>query len=263
MHLICLRGVFTRKAEGRLYAITGNSDMVTQIRCQEGDFALLGSDKFDELEDAAELGYEVVGKLACRFVLAAPEDGEVSENLQVATSYPRAFQKFLASTGIQAQISRQMPGKVESAPERGFANAIFDITQTGESLCANKLRVIKGGEQLQLGGLWLTDNKELDDLDMAGYLASLQTIMQRKQALVDGKLPTTYTEQLLDDVNERVKKLSSESGELVREMCRPDFGRQRFIGEASDLVYAVEVACAAQGISFIQVLNELANRNNQ
>lgn len=236
--------------------------MVTQIRCREGDFALLGSDKYDELEDTKGLGYEVVGKLACRFVLAAPEDGEVSENLQVATSYPRAFQKFLASTDIQAQISRQMPGKVESAPARGFANAIFDITQTGESLAANKLRVIKGGEQLQLGGLWLADKNESEKLDITGYLASLQTILRRSQDLSAGRPPETYTERLLYDVNEQVKKLSSESGELVREMCRPDFGRQRFIGEASDLVYAVEVACAAQGISFVNVLNELANRNN-
>lgn len=96
---------------------------------------------------------------------------------------------------------------------------------------------------------------------MTAYSRSLEVIEGRAKGLAAGKTPDTYTERLLADQNERVKKLGSETVELVREECRPDFDPNRFIGEAADLVYAVEVLVAARGLSFALVLDELACRN--
>jgi phosphoribosyl-ATP pyrophosphohydrolase/phosphoribosyl-AMP cyclohydrolase len=96
---------------------------------------------------------------------------------------------------------------------------------------------------------------------MAAYAESLEVIEGRAQGLAAGKQPETYTEKLLADQNERIKKLGSEAAELVREECRPDFDADRFIGEAADLVYAVQVAVVAKGQSFLLVLGELARRN--
>jgi phosphoribosyl-ATP pyrophosphohydrolase len=99
------------------------------------------------------------------------------------------------------------------------------------------------------------------ELDVESYLASLDTIAARAQPVLAGETPTTYTQKLLADQNKRVQKLGTEAVELVREDCRPDFDEERFTGEAADTVYAVEVICAARGVAFVNVLNELARRN--
>ena len=263
MHRTLRRGVFTRKAEGKLYSITSNGEIAEQILNEEAGFALLGSDKFDELTETASLGYEAVGKLPCQFVFAAPEGVILPPSPTVATSYPRAFQRFVETSDNAARLGRIMSGKVESAPARGLSDAIFDICESGTSLTANGLSVRYWGEQLQLGALWLKEGNGQPPLDLQGYCASLQTIAERAKDVREGKIPSTYTEKLLASQNERVKKIASEAGELVQEMARPDFDQGRFVGEASDVVYAVCVACEAQGVPFGLVLNELANRNRK
>ena len=100
-----------------------------------------------------------------------------------------------------------------------------------------------------------------EKIDIEGYLASLATIKRRQERLLLGNIPQTYTESLLADQNKRVKKLGSETVELVREECRPDFDTPRFLNEAADLVYSTEVLVIARDLSFISVLNELARRN--
>ncbi len=105
-------------------------------------------------------------------------------------------------------------------------------------------------------------SEQWTELDLDGYLASLETIAERAEGIRAGKEPATYTEELLADQNKRLQKLGSETIELAREECRPDFDEGRFRGEAADVVYAVEVICAARGVAFVTVLNELARRNN-
>lgn len=101
----------------------------------------------------------------------------------------------------------------------------------------------------------------MKDLDITGYLGSLDTIAGRQARLEAGEEPATYTQRLLADQNKRLQKLGSETVELVREDCRPDFDADRFVGEAADVMYAIEVVVAARGLSFGLVLNELARRN--
>ncbi len=98
-------------------------------------------------------------------------------------------------------------------------------------------------------------------VDVPGYLASLATLEERAARLRVGEPPATYTQELMADQNKRVKKLGSESAELVREECRPDFDPERLLGEAADLTYAVEVMVSSRGLPFASVLNELARRN--
>jgi phosphoribosyl-AMP cyclohydrolase / phosphoribosyl-ATP pyrophosphohydrolase len=106
-----------------------------------------------------------------------------------------------------------------------------------------------------------SDTANEPQVNMAGYLGSLETIASRYDSLQAGEAATTYTQKLLVDQNARVKKLGTEAVELVREECRPDFNQDAFIGEAADLVYAAEVMVAARGIPFAAVLNELAERD--
>lgn len=90
--------------------------------------------------------------------------------------------------------------------------------------------------------------------NIEGYIASVQTIESKARDIWAGKDPETYTEILLSDQNKRIQKLACEVGELVREECRPDFDKDRFIGEAADTVYALEVMVAARGLSIFDAM---------
>jgi ATP phosphoribosyltransferase len=120
------------------------------------DFALLGSDKYGELARPDGFCYEPVGKLACRFVLAAPHDQafKLEAPLRVATSYPNALGNFLGACSLNACLGPIRQGKVEGAVGLGIADAIFDICETCASLAANNLEILAEGEPLELGGLW-------------------------------------------------------------------------------------------------------------
>lgn len=93
------------------------------------------------------------------------------------------------------------------------------------------------------------------------YLNSIEVIAEKAKRIREGEEPSTYTEWLLADDNKRIKKISSEVGELIREVCRPDFDQGRFVGEAADVLYALETVVMAEGVEFIEVFDELARRN--
>lgn len=72
----------------------------------------------------------------------------------VATSYPTAWRRFATTTGCGYRLGRMPKGKVESAPARGWAAAIYDIVQTGRSLAENGLEIKQLGPRIALGGMW-------------------------------------------------------------------------------------------------------------
>lgn len=61
-----------------------------------------------------------------------------SKSLSIATSYPNITQAFCKGHGINADII-EMSGAVELAPKLGLADAIADITSSGETLRINDL----------------------------------------------------------------------------------------------------------------------------
>lgn len=89
------------------------------------------------------------------------------------------------------------------------------------------------------------------------YANSLATIDARAAAIRNGKMPETYTELLLADQNKRVQKLCSEVGELVREDIRRDYDESRFVGEAADVVYSLEVVAAARQVPFLGIFAKI------
>lgn len=82
----------------------------------------------------------------CALVLAAPVVGAVQtmadlNNQRIATSYPASLKRFLIERNITAEVV-ELRGSVEVAPHLGLADAVCDITQTGATLRANKLKII-------------------------------------------------------------------------------------------------------------------------
>ncbi|HVX56194.1 MAG TPA: hypothetical protein VHA37_00545 [Candidatus Saccharimonadales bacterium] len=91
----------------------------------------------------------------------------------------------------------------------------------------------------------------MDKPKIEAFRASLSTIEARAAAVRAGKIPETYTEKLIASQNNRVKKLTSEVGELVREDWRPDFSAGCLVGEAADVNYSVSVMTAARGLPML------------
>src|SRR5690606_17099310 len=66
--------------------------------------------------------------------------------LRIATKYWRLTQKFFSSQhGIQVYRIVESLGATEGAPAAGSADVIVDITSTGSTLRANKLKILDDG----------------------------------------------------------------------------------------------------------------------
>ena len=69
--------------------------------------------------------------------------------LRIATKYPNLTRQFLYSKGVTQFQLVQSLGSTEVAPYTGTAEVISDITSSGATLKANKLRILKDGEILK------------------------------------------------------------------------------------------------------------------
>lgn len=131
------------------YLLTKPSDVPAMVYYGAADLALAGSDVIEESGIAlAELLDTGRGK--CFMAIAGPPhaaekfNGHVSRlmGLRVATKYARIAERTFASWGVQIKILK-LNGSVELAPALKLSDCIFDIVQTGNTLRANGLRIIK------------------------------------------------------------------------------------------------------------------------
>ena len=121
-------------------------DVPIYIQYGATDLGLTGHDVILEREaDVHELLDLGFGK--SRLVVAVPENlainsiNDVPAVARVATEYPNLCQKYFDSVGKQVEIL-VVRGTAELAPKLELAQIIVDITETGETLRKNKLKVI-------------------------------------------------------------------------------------------------------------------------
>src|SRR6266571_4604965 len=106
------------------------------------DWVLENDAKVVEL---AELVFSKVSKRPVRWVLAVPNDSPVQEaqdlrGKRIATEVVNLTRRWLARHGVEAQVEFSW-GATEVKPPR-LADAIVEVTETGSSLRANRLRII-------------------------------------------------------------------------------------------------------------------------
>ena len=83
----------------------------------------------------------------CTMVVAVKEEEpynsveELPNGLKVATSFPNVAKKHFAQFGKKAEIAK-VEGATEIMPRMGLVDAIVDITSSGSTLKANKLKII-------------------------------------------------------------------------------------------------------------------------
>ena len=153
------RAGFHLSVSGRSYfpAIDDDDIAVVMFRAQEMsryvedgvlDLGITGSDWIAEngsdVVEVAELVYSKQSLRPARWVLAVPEESSVQkvEDLAggiIATELVNTTRKYLADKGVEAKVEFSW-GATEVKAR--LVDAIVDVTETGSSLQANRLRVI-------------------------------------------------------------------------------------------------------------------------
>ncbi|MEI8233927.1 MAG: ATP phosphoribosyltransferase [Verrucomicrobiota bacterium] len=114
------------------------------------DFGLTGRDwvveNDSDVETLGELTFSKVSSAPTRWVLVVPEDSPIrcAQDLQgkvIATEAVGMTRRFLAKNGVEAKVEFSWGATEVKVPD--LVDAIVDVTETGSSLRANKLRIVE------------------------------------------------------------------------------------------------------------------------
>jgi ATP phosphoribosyltransferase len=181
-------------AERQLYANTADPD-ITVLYARAADIpeyvadgaADLGITGYDQVQESEtdtvrELLDLEFGK--CRLVLAAPEDGDITEPADlagktVAPEFPNVTRAYFDEQGADPDIV-EVTGATELTPHVEMADAIVDITSTGTTLRVNRLDVVD--EVLQSSVRLFGHEDVLDDPKVEQVVTALGSVLE-----ADGK----------------------------------------------------------------------------
>ena len=98
-----------------------------------------------DVHEVMDLCYSKQSMRPCRWVLAGPEDSPVKsvkdlEGKHIATEAVKMAQAYLEKNGVQAEVEFSWGATEVKTPD--LVDAIVEITETGSSLRANKLRIV-------------------------------------------------------------------------------------------------------------------------
>ena len=99
-----------------------------------------------DVVEVCELGYSRASRNPARWVLAVPEDSPIQtvadlKGRRIATELVATTKKFLKQKGVAAEVEFSWGATEVKVPD--LVDAIVDITETGGSLRANKLRIVE------------------------------------------------------------------------------------------------------------------------
>lgn len=118
-----------------------NSDIPVYVGDGVADFGIVGENVLIEQECRLPM-VKKLGFGKCSLVIAAPKMIKDLSEERIATSYPNTLKKYLREKKINASIIK-INGSVEICPGLGLSDAICDITQTGQTLRKNGLKVVE------------------------------------------------------------------------------------------------------------------------
>jgi ATP phosphoribosyltransferase len=124
-------------------------EMARYVETGALDAGITGHDWVEETRadvlELAELIYAKQRLARVKWVLAVPEDSAIREprDLQdkvIATEVVGITEKYLARHGVKARVEFSWGATEVKVPQ--LADAIVEVTETGSSLCANRLRIL-------------------------------------------------------------------------------------------------------------------------
>lgn len=122
-----------------------DDDIPTYVERGVADFGIVGENVLFEKNRPVQVFKELSFGF-CKLVIAVPSNCkalliEDLAGMSIATAYPSLLKRFLDKENVSATIIK-LAGSVEIAPRIGFADAVCDLTQTGNTLRENGLRPI-------------------------------------------------------------------------------------------------------------------------
>src|SRR4051812_21656806 len=124
------------------------ADVPTYVQYGAADLGVAGRDLLAEHGGQGLYQPLDLGIARCRMVVAAPEDFDYASavrqgaRLRVATKYVGTAREHFAAKGMHVDLIH-LYGSMELAPLVGLADAIVDLVDTGNTLRANRLRVVE------------------------------------------------------------------------------------------------------------------------
>ena len=124
------------------------ADVPTYVQYGAAELGVAGKDVL--LEHGGEGLYQPLdlGIAACRMVVAVAEGFDYAgavrrgARLRVATKYMQTAREHFSAKGVHVDLIR-LYGSMELAPLLGLADAVVDLVATGNTLRANRLRVVE------------------------------------------------------------------------------------------------------------------------
>ena len=117
-------------------------DVITYVGAGVCDIGIVGKDVIMEKGGTFYEYFDLdIGK--CKMILAAKDKSffEGYKTKTIATKYPEITAKYFAKKSMDVRIIK-IEGSVELTPLIGLADAIVDITQTGQTLKENNLIIL-------------------------------------------------------------------------------------------------------------------------
>ena len=137
----------TQRPDLRLVLVRA-ADVPTYVQYGAADLGVAGLDILAEHGGQGLYQPLDLGIAKCRMVVAVPEGFDYAAavkqgaRLRVATKYIRTAREHFAAKGVHVDLIK-LYGSMELAPLVGLADAIVDLVDTGNTLKANKLRVVE------------------------------------------------------------------------------------------------------------------------
>ena len=139
--------IATRRADLRLILVRA-ADVPTYVQYGAADLGVAGRDLLAEHGGQGLYQPLDLGIARCRMAVAVPEGFDYAAavrqgaRLRVATKYIVTAREHFAAKGVHVDLIK-LYGSMELAPLVGLADAIVDLVDTGNTLRANKLKVVE------------------------------------------------------------------------------------------------------------------------
>ncbi len=137
----------TQRPDLRLILVRA-ADVPTYVQYGAADLGVAGRDILAEHGGQGLYQPLDLGIARCRMVVAVPEGFDYAAavkqgaRLRVATKYIGTAREHFAAKGVHVDLIK-LYGSMELAPLVGLADAIVDLVDTGNTLKANRLRVVE------------------------------------------------------------------------------------------------------------------------
>ncbi len=200
--------------------------------------------------DLKQLDFEKRGGV----VAVVTQDARTGVVLMVAHADREALQRTIATKQMHYRSRRR--GLWHKGATSGNTQAVVSLSPDcdGDVVLA---RVIPAGPACHTNDTSCFGATALS----ADALGELDLTIAKRAMAKDGFAKPSYTRELLDDRNKRLKKLGEEAAELVAACADAD--PKKAVEEAADLLYHTLVALRALGVGLDDVRETLAVRATQ